>query len=115
MWVARITQWRASGLSAEEYARGKGFEGSTLQWRASQLRRLVRPTAAAQPSQGSSAPAVTLRRLVRAPVARAHAAPSEAGARIVVQVGRAAFAVAPGFDAELVRAVVRCLAEEASS
>jgi hypothetical protein len=37
-WVERIREWRASGLSAKEFAATRGCEASTLSWAASQLR-----------------------------------------------------------------------------
>lgn len=38
IWRQRVRDWRASGDSAERYAVGRGFAGSTLKWWASQLR-----------------------------------------------------------------------------
>ena len=34
-WVERIREWRASGLSAEEFAASRGYKASTLCWAAS--------------------------------------------------------------------------------
>lgn len=113
LWVARIKEWRASGQSVQEYAEGKGFEGSTLRWRAGQLRR---NQLRAREGAPGGAPSVTLRQLVRTPTAQTttRQAGGNETTRVVVQVGRAAFAVTPGFDAELVRSLVRCLSEDAS-
>lgn len=38
IWKQRVRDWRASGESAERYAVGRGFAGSTLKWWASKLR-----------------------------------------------------------------------------
>ena len=109
LWTERVRAWRASGLDAHAFTAGKGFAGSTLVWRARELRK--------QPPSASPAPAgVTLRRLVREsegpPAARSTTAVACA---VVVRVGGAELVVTPGFDAQLVRALVRCLAEEAAS
>ena len=45
-WTERVREWRAGGLSAPEYAQGRGFEASTLRWWASRLDRGVMPAAA---------------------------------------------------------------------
>lgn len=37
-WRRRIVGWRASGLTAAEYARGRGYAPATLRWWASRLR-----------------------------------------------------------------------------
>jgi transposase len=39
IWKQRVRDWRASGESAERYAVGRGFAGSTLKWWASKLRK----------------------------------------------------------------------------
>ena len=105
LWTERVRAWRASGLEAHAFAAGKGFAGTTLIWRARELRKLQKP-----PPTG-----VKLRRLVRdsdskLPLER----PTTAFREVVVRVGGAELVVAPGFDAQLVRDLVRCLAEEAS-
>lgn len=39
-WVERILQWKASGVSAEQFAQGKGYRPSTLLWYSTRLKRL---------------------------------------------------------------------------
>jgi len=39
IWAKRVAAWRASGQSADEYAAGRGFAGSTLRWWSSHLGR----------------------------------------------------------------------------
>lgn len=109
LWTERVRAWRASGLDAHAFAAGKGFAGSTLVWRARELRKRQPPAAPAPTG-------VTLRRLVResdeAPAARSA---TVAACTVVVRVGGAELVVAPGFDAQLVRELVRCLAEGEAS
>ena len=38
-WAKRVEEWRSSGLSAMAFAERKGFNGYTLRWWGSQLRR----------------------------------------------------------------------------
>ena len=34
-WAKRVSEWRASGKTAADFAAGRGFAGSTLRWWAS--------------------------------------------------------------------------------
>ena len=38
-WEARVAIWRASGLTSEEFCRGRGYSAGSLLWWSSQLRR----------------------------------------------------------------------------
>ncbi len=38
-WVARVARWRASGLSASDFAAREGVKANTLRWWASACRR----------------------------------------------------------------------------
>jgi hypothetical protein len=38
-WAERVGQWKSSGRSADDYAKGQGFEGSTLRLWSSRLGR----------------------------------------------------------------------------
>ena len=109
LWMEWVWVWCGSGFDVYVFAAGKGFAGSTLVWRARELRKR-RPSAAPAPT------GVTLRRLVResdeAPAARSATA---ATCAVVVRVGGAELVVTPGFDAQLVRELVRCLAEGEAS
>ena len=73
----------------------KGTPGSTLRYRAGKLGVNGRTT--------GSVPRVTLRRVVRSRGARPSAA-------LHVHVGGASIAVTAGFDPDLLRALVSCLA-----
>jgi transposase len=94
-WSERVREWRASGKTAEEFAEGRGFKGSTLRFWASTLRRSESGTARTRKPQV---------RLVRV-VAR----PAAAGASLDVAVGAARVTVRPGFDAALLRQLVEAL------
>lgn len=38
-WTARVRRWRASGLTAEQFATGEGLKAGTLDWWSSRLQR----------------------------------------------------------------------------
>src|SRR4051812_33759852 len=42
-WAKRVDAWRASGETADVFAHGKGYEGSTLRWWSSRLGRAEQP------------------------------------------------------------------------
>jgi len=88
MWTKRVEAWRASGETAEVFAQGKGFEGSTLRWWSSRLGRPERP------------------RFVRL-LPKACAGQVDAG--VVVEVGHARVRVKAGFDTKLLAEVVAAL------
>lgn len=96
-WAERVQEWKASGATAEEYARGRDFTVSTLRWWSSRLGRdgvgrLTRSEAKAD---------VRLVRVVRA---------SESASRsMTVRVGAAVVEVREGFDHGLLREVVAAL------
>jgi hypothetical protein len=114
-WVERIREWRASGLSAEEFATSKGFKSSTLSWAASLLGRSSKASAPPPPnSEPSEARPRTKRRRAGAsqtprflPV---HARPTSAtAAEMIVEIGFARIRVHRGFDVSLLGEVVRAL------
>ena len=117
LWRARVTEWRESGRTAQEFAAGKPFKASTLTFRASQLRR--GEVELAPPVQGGAArrrrradirraaPAVKLAEVVRRRV------PVEAApvGELTVDVAGVRLQVRKGFDSALLRDVVRALKE----
>ncbi len=96
-WVERVREWQASGRTASDYARGRGFASSTLVWWSSRLRSGALGDAAASTTSGSS---VRMARVVRVP-------PSAGPLRVTV--GGAGIEVGSGFDPALLRAVVEAL------
>jgi hypothetical protein len=96
-WAERVREWRASGTAADEYARGRGFEGSTLRWWSSRLSR----GAVSGATRSKPETDVRLVRVVRA---------SESAGRVMtVRVGSAMVDVREGFDPGLLREVVSAL------
>jgi hypothetical protein len=87
-WAKRVQAWRASGETADAFAQGKGYEGSTLRWWSSRLGQAEQP------------------RFLRL-VAKACAVQVDAG--VVVEVGQARVRVKAGFDAKLLAQVVAAL------
>jgi hypothetical protein len=63
VWRKRVSSWRASGETAEQFGARHGFAPATLKWWASQLRR----GATSAPAAGR--PVVRLAQLVRSPTA----------------------------------------------
>jgi len=98
-WTERVREWRAGGLSAPEYAQGRGFEASTLRWWASRLDRGVMPAPAAK-----AKPRVRMARVVRSAGSTTDA--------LTVRVGLARVEVRPGFDPGLLRELVAALGSE---
>ena len=91
-WLERIRAWRASGLTADEFAAGRDFAAGTLRWWSSRLGRIETP------------------RFVRV-VPRAAARPVAEAPEITIEVGAARIRVGGEFDAALLARVVRALSE----
>jgi hypothetical protein len=87
VWRERVTAWRASGETAAQFARGRGYSPKTLTWYASRLRQTATPGFV---------------RLVPRPAAAT--APT-----VVLDVDGVQIRVAPGFDAALLGQVVAAL------
>ena len=88
VWRERVRAWRASGTSAPQFVRGRGFAASTLRYWAGKF--------------GAAAAPQFVRLVPRTP------ATPDATA-LVIEVGGARVRVVPGFDAALLAAVVRAL------
>jgi transposase len=89
IWAKRVTEWRASGETANAFAQGKGYEGSTLRWWSSRLTRTQQP------------------RFLRL-VPKANAVQVD-DAGVVIEVGHARVHVKAGFDSTLLADVVAAL------
>jgi transposase len=96
-WVERVRGWKTSGLSATDYARGRGFAAATLAWWSSRIRVAG---LCGEVATSTSSSQVRMARVVRA------AAPSSS---INVRVGGANLEVRAGFDPALLREVVEAL------
>lgn len=109
-WEKLVKEWRASRLTARQFAATRGVTDTALRYWANRLddeadasRAQAQTTARATRSPGSSP--------VLARVVLPGAAPGDSGGRVMVMVGRASVVVEPGFDAGLLRDVVRALSE----
>lgn len=102
VWRERLEEFRASGLSAVEFGRRHGVHPTTMsRWKRVLAAKSTGPTRS-----------MTLARL--RPGSRAVvAAPAERDAVVDLTVGRVGIRVRPGFDPELLRAVVAALTEMA--
>jgi hypothetical protein len=89
-WSRRVLRWRASGLTAREFASREELNAATLRWWSSRLGRDQRPA-------GKFVDVTAL--VPRAP---------DASLEVVVRGGMR-IRVSRGFDAELLRAVVAAL------
>ena len=94
-WAARVAEWRASGLTAPVFCKGKEFTAGGLRYWASRLRRA---------DDSEPAEEVRLARVVRS--AQRSPAPETA---IEIEVGVARLGVRRGFDPEVLRAVLDVL------
>ena len=99
-WAARVQAWRSSGESAADYARGRGFEASTLRWWSSRIGRGA--VASDVVSKARTPPRVRMVRLEAPSTRRAPRA-------LTVRVGVAQVDVQPGFDRALLRELVEAL------
>jgi hypothetical protein len=96
VWTERVRAWRASGLSATDFANPEGYRAKTLSWWASELKRRERVKASAPPRVSMARVRVVHRR-------------AERDESLSVVVGAARIAVRRGFDAALLREVVAAL------
>jgi transposase len=96
-WSERIREWRSSGKSAEQYAEGREFKGSTLRYWASMIKRM---------EPGEVAAAAGRVRMARVVVRKA-----PADTTIEVAVGPARVVVRAGFDRTLLRQVIEALGD----
>src|SRR5579863_4893799 len=98
-WCGRVQEWKASGLSADEFAAGREFKPATLRWWSSRVRGLVgRRRGTGRASQPVRVVRVLTRR--RAP------ATSDS---VFVHVGPVRVEVRAGFDRQLLRELVEAL------
>jgi hypothetical protein len=104
-WSERVSAWKASGQTAEVFARTRGLSPRTLVWWASRLRHGASAVAP------STSPAVPMARVVR--TRDAASSPSGMGA-IVIEVGSARVLVHGEPSATALRSVLAALRAEAA-
>jgi hypothetical protein len=97
-WVARVAEWKASGLSSPAFCEGKDFTAGGLRHWAHRLTR-----------GDDHRPAVRIGRVVRLARASKVAEPALALPAIVVELGAARVTVRPGVDRATLAAVLEIL------
>jgi hypothetical protein len=115
-WADRVRDWKESGKSAEDFATGQPFKGSTLRWWGTELRRR-REARASMGGRGGRASgalkSIPMARVVRrrryVDDASAEAQTSASASAMVVEVSGARITLTQGFDADLFSEVVRAL------
>jgi hypothetical protein len=114
IWAERYLQWKASGKTLQEFAKEQPYNGLTLKWWGSELRRrgLLDKAGSGRQRRGQRqrqksdpASAIRLARVVRREEPRA------GGAGIVVEFGRARVVVERNVDAVVLSTVLRALEE----
>ena len=93
-WVARVSEWRRSGVTAAEFCAGRGFAASTLRWYSSQIGPLpVKPARFAMVQVTRERPG----------------AAAASGRDIVIEAGGVRVHVPVGVDEATLASVVRAL------
>jgi hypothetical protein len=129
MWLDRVTRWRASGQTSDEFASGEGFSAGGLRYWSSRLARAGKvkpetrrrprrkePVAAAKPAEVSKSKPVKLSRVVIDRAGSGSSPKSTVGfvqatrASVAIELGGVVVRVESGFDAVLLRQVVGALA-----
>lgn len=94
-WEARVSSWRASGLTSGEFSKRHGYSARSLLWWSSQLRR--------KRSEKPRVAGVRLARVIRTPSAIATAT------AVLIEFEGARVAVSGAASAETLRAVFAAL------
>lgn len=105
-WAERVASWRASGLTAQEFCRGKGFAPGSLRLWASKLRRLNADT-----SRPSHAPRLArVQCIPAAPQGAMDQSLRPPQAALVLHLAQGALAISPGFDPATLASLLTLLA-----
>lgn len=100
MWARRVAEWKTSGLTSSAFCAGKEFTAGGLRHWAHRLRH-------GEPRRRVR---VRLARVVRTRAGAARGAGSDPSPEVILEIGGARLAVRPGFDREMVAALVEVLA-----
>lgn len=106
-WSSRVDAWKKSGQTAAEFAADKPYKGSTLVWRAWQLRRSESSVGKERSARRGSPTRATTKIALAEVVRRVPGQQSSAG--LMVEVVGARISVSRGFDPALLRDVVHAL------
>ncbi len=102
-WAELVQEWESKGGSARAFAQERGIAEASLRWWKGELSRRSRN------EEPRRSPGPTPKREPQLALARVVRESERAPAEVLVVVGTARIAVRPGFDAELLRAVVEAL------
>ena len=105
LWQERITEWKASGLTADQFCQDKEFTTSALrQW-------VYRFKREAQAAPKTPEPTVRVARVVRATTTRVGSTRKgvPASEPLVIEIGGARICVRPGFDRATLATVIALL------
>jgi hypothetical protein len=110
-WAELVEAWEASGRTASSFAADQGIAETSLRWWKTELsRRARRQGARRSPGPGRGTTGVAVARVVRE--GEAPPAPTERPkGSIELVLDGARVVLAPGFDGQLLREVVRALSE----
>jgi len=97
-WRERVTEWKASGKRATDFAQGKPYAAGTLRWWSYRLGKLAREKRPKRP-----ATTIAIARVVRKPT------PTRTSSGLVLEVGGVRVRVDSGFDRALLCEVVAAL------
>ena len=113
-WAELVEAWEGSGRTATSFAVEHGITETTLRWWKTELARRARKQIAATraPGGGRLVPPVALARIVREGEVTP-STPERIRRSVEVVVGGARVVVGAGFDAQLLRDVIRALSERA--
>jgi hypothetical protein len=112
-WAELVEAWEASGRTASTFAAEQGVSEASLRWWKTELSRRARKQGARRsPGPGRRTTRVAVARVVREGEAPPVAAERPRGSIELVLAG-ARVVIAPGFDAQLLRELVRALSERA--
>src|ERR1039458_5220887 len=108
-WAELVEAWEASGRTASSFAVEEGISEASLRWWKTELSRRARKQGARRsPGPGRRTAGVAVARVVREGEAPP-VAPARPKGSIELVLDGARVVVAPGFDARLLREVVRAL------
>ena len=111
-WAELVEAWAASGRTASSFAAAQGIAEASLRWWKTELSRRARKQGARRsPGPGRTA-RVAVARVVREGEESPSATEPTTGSIELVLDG-ARVVLAPGFDAQLLREIVRALSERA--
>ncbi|MBI5548691.1 MAG: hypothetical protein HY901_32820 [Deltaproteobacteria bacterium] len=106
IWLRRVDEWRASGLTSEKYCEGKSFTAGGLRNWAFKLGKV---------KKRAPRPTVRLARVLRSPPRPAEewrpgaSSCTSEGAMLFLECGRVRMAIRPGFDRVTLATVLELL------